>query len=55
MNSLSSLLEDRVLVLMPSVRDTERTVQLLSEARVVTSPCHSLPELSQELRRGAAA
>ncbi|MEP7050464.1 MAG: hybrid sensor histidine kinase/response regulator [Pseudomonadota bacterium] len=55
MASLAPELEERVLVLMPSARDTERAVHLLTEAGLIAIPCGSVPELSQELRRGAAA
>ena len=55
MGERHSALEDRVLVLMPSARDTERTVQLLADAGLACAPCSSLPELCRELRSGAGA
>ena len=51
----SARFEERVLVLMPSARDAERTVHLLTEAGLVASPCRSLDELTRELQQGAAA
>jgi len=55
MDARASALEERVLVLMPSERDTERTVTLLAEAGVSCAPCANLPELCRELRLGAGA
>jgi signal transduction histidine kinase/DNA-binding response OmpR family regulator len=48
-------LEERVLVLMPTRRDAERTVELLEEAKVTAVPCNQLSELCRELRAGAGA
>ena len=48
-------LDERVLVLMPSQRDTDRTVQLLAEASVPCAPCADSEELCRELLRGAGA
>ena len=47
--------EQRVLVLMPSQRDTDRTMQLLAEANVPCAPCADSEELCRELLRGAGA
>jgi signal transduction histidine kinase/CheY-like chemotaxis protein len=47
--------ERRVLVLMPSVRDAERTVQMLSEAHVPSRVCGDLAELRAQVSRGAGA
>jgi signal transduction histidine kinase/DNA-binding response OmpR family regulator len=46
---------ERVLVLMPSQRDAERTVHLLAEACVPCAVCADLAELCRELRVGAEA
>jgi signal transduction histidine kinase/CheY-like chemotaxis protein len=48
-------LEERVLVLMPGQRDTDRTVQLLAEAQLACGPCTDFDELCRELLRGAGA
>jgi signal transduction histidine kinase/ActR/RegA family two-component response regulator len=45
----------RLLVLMPTPRDSERTVALLREASVRCLVCRDLPELCSELRAGAGA
>jgi signal transduction histidine kinase/ActR/RegA family two-component response regulator len=55
MDARAPSLEERVLVLMPSERDTERTVNLLGEANIAAAPCRDVPELCRELRRGAGA
>jgi signal transduction histidine kinase/FixJ family two-component response regulator len=55
MDARASALEERVLVLMPSERDTERTVNLLAEAGLACAPCANMPELCRELRLGAGA
>jgi signal transduction histidine kinase/ActR/RegA family two-component response regulator len=47
--------EERVLVLMPSERDTERTLHLLTDANLPCTACADVPELCRELRRGAGA
>lgn len=47
--------EERVLVLMPSARDGERTAQILTEVGLIASPCERLDELTRELRIGASA
>jgi signal transduction histidine kinase/ActR/RegA family two-component response regulator len=48
-------LEERVLVLMPSTRDAERSAQLLNENNLFCTVCAGLSELCTELRAGAAA
>jgi signal transduction histidine kinase/DNA-binding response OmpR family regulator len=48
-------LEERVLVVMPNLRDTQRAVQLLGEADVKCVACSGLHELCAELRSGAGA
>jgi signal transduction histidine kinase/ActR/RegA family two-component response regulator len=48
-------IEERVLVLMPSQRDTDRTLQLLGEESVSCAPCTDVDELCRELQRGAGA
>jgi signal transduction histidine kinase/ActR/RegA family two-component response regulator len=48
-------LDERVLVFMPSQRDTDRTVQLLAEAKLACAPCTDFGELCRELLRGAGA
>jgi signal transduction histidine kinase/ActR/RegA family two-component response regulator len=45
----------RVLVLMPTRRDAERTAQLLAEAQVPSTVCADLTEMCRELRVGAGA
>lgn len=55
MNSRDKSLEERVLVLMPSERDAERTLHLLAEANVTCSACTGVPALCRELRAGAGA
>jgi PAS domain S-box-containing protein len=44
---------ERVLVLMPTVRDAERTAVLLAEASITATVCADLRELCRELRAGA--
>jgi signal transduction histidine kinase/CheY-like chemotaxis protein len=51
----SPQLDERVLVLMPSERDSERTASLLGEAEVICAPCGSVAELCREQLRGAGA
>jgi PAS domain S-box-containing protein len=46
---------ERVLVLMPTVRDAERTSALLSEVNIASATCADLSELCLELRAGAGA
>ena len=46
---------ERVLVLMPSLRDAERTVHVLGEAGVPCTVCADLHVLCRELRAGAEA
>jgi len=46
---------NRVLVLMPTRRDSERTRQLFEEAGIDSRACGDLSELCRELRQGAGA
>jgi signal transduction histidine kinase/ActR/RegA family two-component response regulator len=46
---------ERVLVLMPTPRDAERTVALLTEAGIPSMACADLTELCRGLRAGAGA
>ena len=46
---------ERVLVLMPTARDAERTVALLDEASIGCCVCDDLPAVCRELRAGAGA
>ncbi|HKO49741.1 MAG TPA: ATP-binding protein [Polyangiaceae bacterium] len=55
MSSGINSLDERVLVLMPSQRDTDRTAQLLGEASLSCAPCANFDELCRELLRGAGA
>jgi len=55
MNDRVISVDERVLVLMPGQRDTDRTVQLLTEANVPCAPCADSEELCRELLRGAGA
>src|SRR6187431_330640 len=48
-------LDERLLLLMPSQHDTERTVQLLAEAQLACAPCTDFDELCRKLPRGAGA
>ncbi len=48
-------IDGRVLVLMPTVRDTERTLSMLAEADVVGAACDGMAQLCRELRAGASA
>ncbi|HWP06147.1 MAG TPA: ATP-binding protein [Polyangiaceae bacterium] len=50
-----SLLSRRVLVVMPSPRDAERTLSLLREHGISSTVCAELDVLSRELERGAGA
>jgi signal transduction histidine kinase/DNA-binding response OmpR family regulator len=54
-NSRDKSLEERVLVLMPSERDAERTLHLLAEANLTCTACAGVPALCRELRAGAGA
>jgi two-component system, sensor histidine kinase len=49
------LQRERVLVLMPTARDAERTVALLAEVGVASVACGDLAELCREFRAGAGA
>jgi len=48
-------LAERVLVLMPTARDAQRTRLLLQEAHVSCTTCSDLAELCRELQAGAGA
>ncbi len=48
-------LNERLLVLMPTVRDAERTVAALAEAGISALVCSDVAELCREMRRGAGA
>ncbi|MBN9517645.1 hybrid sensor histidine kinase/response regulator, partial [bacterium] len=47
--------DDRVLVLMPTARDGERTARLLTGAGLACAVCRDTEELGREMRRGAGA
>ena len=49
------IVSDRVLVLMPTVRDAERTALLFQEGGVSSTVCFDLNMLCRELRSGAGA
>jgi len=51
----TSSLSERVVLLMPTVRDAERASLLLREAGIEGAVCADLSELCRELRRGAGA
>ena len=55
MTSKRSEQEACVIVLMPGARDAERSVQMLSEARILSRVCPRVSELSAEFSRGAGA
>jgi signal transduction histidine kinase len=48
-------LNERLLVLMPTAKDAERTVASLAEANVSAVACSDLAELCREIGRGAGA
>jgi signal transduction histidine kinase/CheY-like chemotaxis protein len=48
-------LENRVLVLMHSERDSERTLHLLRDAHLTSTACADVSALCRELRKGAGA
>jgi PAS domain S-box-containing protein len=48
-------ISERVLVLLPTSRDAERTVDLLREAGIGSTRCDDMGELCRELRAGAGA
>ena len=48
-------LKERLLVLMPTVRDAERTVAGLAGANISAFVCSNLSELCREMKRGAGA
>lgn len=50
---MNASLDDRVLVLMPSVRDGERTGKIFTDAGFVFTICNSFKDLCCEIRRGA--
>lgn len=47
--------DSRLLVLMPTSRDAERTVMALAKANITCFPCTSLHTLCAEIKRGAGA
>jgi signal transduction histidine kinase/CheY-like chemotaxis protein len=55
MQAIDPVLASRVLVLMPTLRDSQRTQLLLQEASVPSLICSDLAELCRELRAGAGA
>jgi signal transduction histidine kinase/ActR/RegA family two-component response regulator len=52
---VAGTISDRVLVLLPTVRDAERTALLLQEGGVSSTVCFDLNMLCRELRSGAGA
>jgi two-component system, sensor histidine kinase len=54
-NSDEKTWEERVVVLMPNARDTERTVQLLADASLSCMACAEVAGLCREVRKGAGA
>jgi len=48
-------IDERVLVLMPNQRDTDRTAQILGEANIYCDPCADFDQLCREVLRGAGA
>jgi two-component system, sensor histidine kinase len=54
-NSHDKSLEERVVVLMPSKRDTERTMHLLADASLSCTACAGMTGLCIEVRKGAGA
>lgn len=55
MSHSAEFLPDRVLVLMPTRRDAERTTALLSEGGVPSTVCDEIGTMCHELRVGAGA
>jgi signal transduction histidine kinase/ActR/RegA family two-component response regulator len=55
MRATDTVLATRVLVLMPTLRDSQRTMVLLQEANVPSLICNDMAELCRELRFGAGA
>lgn len=55
MTSADGADRNRVLVLLPTTKDSERTVTLLAEASISSVACSDLAELCRELRAGADA
>jgi signal transduction histidine kinase/ActR/RegA family two-component response regulator len=49
------VISERVVLLMPALRDADRARTLLRETGIEASVCADLPELCRELRRGAGA
>lgn len=47
--------DERVLILMPSERDAERTAAALAGSKIVGFACENLLELCHEIRKGAGA
>lgn len=52
---MGNVLHDRLLVLMPTTRDAQRTMSALSQSRIDSVACETLAELCLEITRGAAA
>ena len=55
MNEGDTNKDERVLVLMPTVRDAQRTLEILAEAGVSGTMCAELAQVCCELREGASA
>jgi signal transduction histidine kinase/ActR/RegA family two-component response regulator len=55
MDPMAPRAHGRVVVLLPTAADAERTAVVLAEARVETTFCADLSEVCRELRRGADA
>lgn len=53
--SASPPFQERLLILMPSSKDAQRTVAVLSPAGIHSDPCLSLSQLCEEIKRGAGA
>jgi signal transduction histidine kinase/ActR/RegA family two-component response regulator len=55
MDKTRTVVDERVLILIPSERDIDRTISLLGEADVVCAACSSMVELCREQLLGAGA
>lgn len=55
MTARDDIAAERVLLLMPTRLDAERTAKFLQEAQIASSICGSLTDVCQELRAGAGA
>ncbi len=55
MSASPGITSDRVLVLMPTVRDAERTALLFQEGGVSSTVCFDVPMLCREMGKGAGA